>query len=233
MPANDSSSVTYTRAEKLLIVPRAHTALLDTRFQIEMYELFHRTWGGRLGHIVGTPLILTGTFVALHAATHSAVPGALVLFAMSVFALRVDRMVAVLTALLGAALVGLAANLAPSDLADAAALSLGLVLGGCALQTFSHAFEDVPPPHSGTTEFVPVGSWFRAQPVVEFIRTGVMLVGVFFWLELWATYRIWPLQILQMLTWLGYRPELRAALDARSAEIVAHPTSSWRVPAPR
>lgn len=233
MSKNDPISPKYTRAETFLIVPRAHTALLDTRFQIEMYELFHRTWGGRIGHIVGTPMILFGTFLGLQSATGSPVAGTIVLLAMSAFALRVDRLVAALTALLGAVLVGVAAQIAPAALGAAGLSVAALVVGGCALQTLSHAFEDVPPPHSGTTEFVPVGRWLRERPLIEFVRSGIMVVAVFYWLELWATFRIWPLQILQILTWLGYRSDLREQLDARSAEIVADPTSDWRTPMAR
>lgn len=219
----------FTAAERLFIVPKAHTALLDTRFQVEMYELFHRTAIGRIGHMVGTPAILLGVFIALQLASGGPFVGLAVLAAIAAFALRVDRLVALVTALLGLGLVGASAALIPSLSAPVWTVA-ALVFGGCLVQTLSHVAEEIPPPHSGTDRFVPALDWLRKITVREVVRSTVMLFGVFYWLEMWATFRIWPLQILHVLLALGYRPELRRALDERSAAIVAEPASDWRSP---
>ena len=38
-------------AEYLLTIPAAHTRLDDIRFQVDMYEVFHRTPAGRISHL--------------------------------------------------------------------------------------------------------------------------------------------------------------------------------------
>ncbi len=216
--------------ESIFIVPQAHVAITRVDFQVEMYELFHRTPGGRLGHIVGTLATLLGTLALSERASGSLAPGVGLLAAIALWGAAVDRLVGGLTALLGAALVALVHFAAPSLGADLTACALGLVFGGCAVQTFSHLFEDVPPPQSGSTGFVPVGRWLRGITAREVVRSTLLTLLVFYWLELWATFRIWPLQILHVLMRLGYRPEARRRLDARVREIIAHPTSDWRRP---
>jgi hypothetical protein len=49
-------------------------------------------------------------------------------------------------------------------------------------------------------------------------------------LELWASIRIWPMQVLHVLMACGYRPQLRASIDARIVQIVHNPFSDWRRP---
>jgi predicted NAD/FAD-binding protein len=61
-------------------------------------------------------------------------------------------------------------------------------------------------------------------------RASLLTVLVFFWLEMWATLRILPIQLLHLLMRAGHRPELRSALSARVAAILAAPSSDWREP---
>src|SRR5205823_3295088 len=110
------------------------------------------------------------------------------------------------------------------------AIAGALLIGGCVIQTFSHMFEEVPPPQSGSAEFVPFGRWIRAVGAREIVRSTVLTFGVFIWLELWATPRIWPLQLLHLLMRAGHRPELKRKLAARVAAILAAPLSDWRRP---
>ena len=49
-----------------------------------------------------------------------------------------------------------------------------------------------------------------------------------YWLELWASLRILPLQILHVAMHFGWRPELRHRLDARLAVILAGDDPRWR-----
>ena len=216
--------------ESIFIVPQAHVAITRVDFQVEMYELFHRTAGARLGHMLGTLAILLGTLGLLERASGSYAPGLALFASMALWGAAVDRAVGALAALLGAGLVAFVHVAAPSLGRDLTTCALALVAGGCAVQTFSHLFEDVPPPQSGTTEFVPMARWLRAVTAREVVRSTLLTLLVFYWLELWATFRIWPLQLLHVLMRLGYRPDERRRLDARVREIIAHPTSDWRRP---
>lgn len=218
--------------ERVLIVPRAHTAIFATRFQIEMYVLFHRSAVASIGHVVGTPTILLGAFLALQGLTGAMWAGLAVLAVVALLGSRVDALAGVITGALGLALLGFAAWLAGVTGGSATLVGLSLVGVGGAIQTLSHAFEDVPPPHSGSDAFVPMRDWRRRIDARELMRSTLLTAGVFFWLELWATPRIWAIQVLQALMALGYRPELRAELQARAEEILAHPTSDWRRPRP-
>ncbi len=219
-------------AETILIVPAAHTRITDVAFQLEMYELFHRSLGSRLGHMLGTPAILLGAMTLMQRAPQSI--GLVLAFAlvalMALWGGFIDRAVGVATAALGGGLVLASAAMANALGPQATTVALGLVLGGTGVQTFSHMFEPVPPPQSGSGEFVPVGRWVRAVTVRELARSFVLTFGVFYWLELWATPRIWPVQILHLMMRAGYRPELRRRLEDRAAQIVAEPLSDWRRP---
>lgn len=218
--------------ERVLIVPRAHTAIFATRFQIEMYVLFHRSAVAAIGHAVGTPTILLGAFVALHALTGAMWAGLAVLAIVALLGSRVDALAGMITGALGLALLGFAAWLGGATGSGATLVGLSLVGVGGAIQTLSHAFEDVPPPHSGSDVFVPMRDWRRTIDARELMRSTALTLGVFFWLELWATPRIWAIQVLQGLMALGYKPELRAELQGRASEILADPTSDWRRPRP-
>jgi uncharacterized membrane protein YGL010W len=232
MQSNQLESIEYSVAERLLIVPRSHTDVFATRFQVEMYELFHRTPGGRIGHMLGTPLILLGVMMLLAHATGVIWPSVVLAAGIGVYGMRVDRRVGAVTAFLAVGLAFAALLIAQNTGAQTYWVGAALVVGACFGQTLSHAFEDVPPPHSGTTDFVPVTQWARVSRIKDFARSGALVVGVFFWLEFWATFRIWPLQVLHVMMALGYRPELRAELTQRCEEIVAAPAGSdWRSPA--
>ena len=231
-----SSKVRASVAEALFIVPAAHTRVTDVSFQTEIYELFHRTSGARAGHMIGTPSVLFGALLFASGAPGAAGPGLVVglIVVVAAFGVAVDRVVGLVTALAAALLAGAALLLAGALGAETArSVALACVLGGCAVQTFSHLFEDVPPPISGTPEFVTPGAWRRSVRALDLVRFTLLTFLVFYWLELWACFRILPLQILHLLMWAGYRPELRRALDARMAAILAAPASDWRRPASR
>jgi hypothetical protein len=223
----------HDMGERIFIVPRAHTAIFETRFQLEMYVLFHRSPVAWIGHVVGTPTILLGAFVALQALGGATWPALALLAVVTLLGIRIDALAGAITGVLGLALVGLAAWLGAATGSNGTLVGLALVGVGGAIQTFSHAFEDVPPPHSGTDVFVPMRDWKRRIDLRELVRSTALTLGVFFWLELWATPRIWAIQVLQALMAAGWKPELRAALKERTREILVDPTSDWRRPRPR
>jgi hypothetical protein len=220
-------------AEQLFIVPAAHTRLSDTSFQTEMYALFHRTRAARIGHNIGTLSILVGALVLASRAPGVAAPAIAVVLVLDLTrrGMAVDRVVGVATALVAMALVAAAFAIARA-LGPAAALPVALacIFGGCAVQTLSHSFEEVPPPLSGTAGWLPLRVWRRRIGIRDAARAAALTVGVFFWLEMWAALRILPLQILHLSMLAGHRPDLRRALDARIAAILAAPTSDWRLP---
>jgi hypothetical protein len=220
----------YTLAERILIVPLAHVRIMDVRFQTEMYELFHRTTGARLGHLCGTPIVLFGLFMlAAQAPWVAAIALASGLFALVVlWAFVVDRLVGALAAAGSLALAAGAFATVRLVNNDGFVIGVAATLGGCAVQTFSHLFEDVPPPQSGTERFVPIGAWIRTIGAVEMLRSTALTFLVFYWLELWAAPRVWPLQILHLAMRAGYRPDLRGRLDDRVATILASPEGTWR-----
>lgn len=224
------ASTEPTLAQRLFIVPEAHFRVDALRFQLEMYELFHRTTIGRLGHAAGTPLALVGWF-ALAFGVHTALGIALVLAVgggMVGNISRFDRLVALLTALETGLLAALALGVVHGAPSLACWVGAGLVLAGTAMQTLSHLAEDIPPPQSGQPGFVRAGDWFRALTLREAVRSTVMTMVVFFWLEAWAGLRILPLQLLHLAMRLGHRPELRRSLDARLEEIVSGADPRWR-----
>src|SRR5580700_90549 len=93
-------------AERIFIVPAAHTRLADIAFQIEMYELFHRTPGARLGHMVGTPAILLGVLVLLARAPGGAAPALLLVavLGLTAWGFAIDRLAGVVTAVVAGGL---------------------------------------------------------------------------------------------------------------------------------
>jgi len=231
-----SSKIRASMAEALFIVPAAHTRLADVSFQTEIYELFHRTLGARIGHLIGTPSVLFGTLLLASGAPGAAAPVLVIglILGVAAFGVAVDRLAGLATAI-ASVLLAVAALLLTQALGPETALvvALSCVFGGCAVQTFSHVFEDVPPPVSGSPEFVTPSAWRRRVRVFELLRLTLLTFLVFYWLELWACFRILPLQILHLLMWAGHRPDLRRALDARMAAILAAPASDWRRPASR
>jgi hypothetical protein len=218
--------------ERILIVPRAHTAIFAARFQVEMYELFHRSRGGRLGHLIGTPTIVLGSLLALHGFTGAPWWGLALVAAIVGLGLRVDRIAAAISGALGIAMLGLVAVWAETTTGSATLVGLVLVGTGGAVQTLSHTFEDVPPPLSGAPSFVAFPEWVARTEARALLRSALLTWGVFFWLELWAAPRIWTIQLLHLLMRAGYRSALKSALDERAQEILAHPTSDWRRPRP-
>ncbi len=219
-------------ARTLLIVPAAHYRLLDEGFQAEMYELFHTRAGCRLGHMLCTPVVMLGLFMALGHALSAVwswpLPLALGLVVVA-WGLRVDRLTgAVMVPLVALALF--TARALGGESADPAASGAALAVAAAAVQTFSHGFEDIPPPLSGRAGWVPLRAWLSAAPFSQIAGVGALSLVVFTWLELWASARVWPLQVLHLLMRAGHRRDLRRRLTARVEEIVTNPEREWREP---
>ncbi len=216
-------------AQAILVVPQAHYRVLDTRFQEEMYELFHRHFISRALHMICTPVIVTGLLVALAHMKLGALPidaaivTAAALIAYHLYADRVAGLVTAPLVMLSCAV----AHRIDSHYGPQALLAAGaLVFFGGLIQMFSHGAEPIPPPLSGVYGFIPVGEWFgRATPRqrVFSVLQGLMFTG----LEIWAAPRVWVLQNLHLLMSAGYKPQLRAEIDARVALILTDSRHGW------
>src|SRR5262245_52687593 len=104
-------------AESILIVPASHTALTHAPFQREMYELFHRTAGGRAGHMIGTPTTLLGLLGLLDHATATPWPGAALMLVVALWGAMTDRVASLITGALALGLVALS-HVAVSSLGE-------------------------------------------------------------------------------------------------------------------
>lgn len=221
-------------ARTLLIVPAAHYRVLDAGFQAEMYELFHTRAGCRLLHMLSTPVAVVGLMLALGSALGPGwswwPPLALGVIVVA-WGLRVDRVVGAVMVPL-AALSMVAAHRAGHATQHPVALGAALALGAATVQFASHAFEDIPPPMSDDVGWVPAGAWLRKASVGRMLTFLVLGVTMYTWLELWASPRVWSLQVLHLLMRAGHRPGLRAELSEKVSAIFTHPEREWRVPSP-
>jgi hypothetical protein len=206
---------------RLLIVPASHVHIFDRAFQIEMYALFHRRWICRLGHAVCTPIVIASLF-ALATKLHpmAGVAAALVLFATYV---HFDRRVAAILAL-PVALALLAGRWFSSHSYSTIA---AVMVGAAAVQAISHGVEDLPPPLS--RGFRPVREFLRQASLAQ-IASLVLLSSFYFFLELWASPRVWPIQVHSLMLRLS-GGESRRALSERVREHVALAGEHWP-PAP-
>jgi hypothetical protein len=202
---------------RLLIVPASHVRIFDRGFQIEMYALFHRRWISRVGHAVCTPVVIVGLLAfATKAHPLAGVGAALLLFASY---LRFDvRIAAILALPLGLALFA-ARSLAAHSFGTIAAVTYG----AAALQALSHGAEPLPPPWS--KGFRPMGAVLREAGVAKIVSLA-LLTFVYFFLELWASPRVWPIQVHSLLVRLS-GGEARRALAEKVRAHVALAEDHW------
>lgn len=229
-------SATRRLTHALFIVPQAHVRF-DRRFQTEMYELFHVRPLARWGHLICTPIIVIALLAALAAlgpltaagplAIDGALIGALAIVAWSFYVDRVAALVMIPLAL--AAALG-ARELASALGAHAVPYALALAWAGGLLQAISHASEPIPPPWTGSHAFVPLGTFLRTAPPSRMLGLALLSPTVFTLLEVWASPRVWVLEVLHLMMRAGYRPELRTQLDARIDEMLADARTGWAQP---
>lgn len=221
-----------------LIVPSAHTRVLDAEHQSEMYEVFHTGALARWGHSVCTPIInvallaLAGELVVVlrTGGGDVALDGMLCAAAialvcyLAVHGIWAMAMAPVLALALGAA-IGLRALLGEHLVIGAAAILLATVL----LQTFSHVGEPLPPPWSRTRSFAPTLPALRALSLREFASIALASLVLYPALELWAAPRVWPLQLAHLLGRAGWFRERHERLAKRVAEIHADARNGWPI----
>ncbi|WP_181233573.1 hypothetical protein [Enhygromyxa salina] len=232
------------------VTPMAHVTFLNLDYQIYLNQVLHTAGGTWLTHLVCVPLNVGLLFYAL--AIHTGGPDSMFMNAGLV-------LLAVLAAWYTAMAVKLRSGLwAGVVLAVLAGLWLvanvcaGLVAGGelawflrpitlvaavSAVQAYSHLFEEHVPPRANFQQ--------RWQPVREFIwgdpatvtlqarlqRLAWTPIGGLWGLldEWWASAKLLPLYLLELLWALGYRRAQREQIRGRSLEALASgdPALDW------
>lgn len=227
MPGNrPSESRAHAFLRYLTIVPRAHYAVLDADLQMTLYQVFHTHRISRIGHAVCTPIVCFSALAALAQvrlplpldAPHLslALPFAVLLAANGyLYGRRIGGLTTAVVALMALA----ATFFAAAGIPHALALSVGGMLLAGALQTWSHAFEPVPPPLSGQRDFASLGVWWSQASSGRKLAAAALATTAFIALEVLASFRILPCQLRAYA--LGRAPLERMVLDRRVAELRA------------
>ncbi len=222
-----------------LIVPAAHTRVLDSQLQGELYEVFHTRGLARWGHGVCTPITNTALLalageltidLAAGGGRTSIAGGVAVGVVVLAFYVAVHGAWAFVMAPLLALALGAAELLRHAAGDHLVPIAIAIAITSTLLQTFSHAFEPVPPP------WVPGPGFGTTRDVVtrggpsKVITLAIASVVIYPVLELWATPRIWPLQIAHVLGRWGLLPGRAAQMDARVAAIHEDARVGWEMP---
>ena len=222
-----------------LIVPGAHTRVFDSGFQLELYEVFHTTTITRVGHLLCTlianisllalatavpfiPSIQLGWLTLDGAVLAAAITLAAYLAVHGKWTLVLAPVLAVSVALahmLGAAL---GPRLVPGAFAIAYAAAF--------VQTLSHAFEPVPPPWSGSYRWITLKEFLARTPRFKVVALSAVSILVFPVLELWASPRIWPVQVAQLGMKAGLQPVQARRMHNRVQTILSDARKGWAMP---
>lgn len=212
----------------LTIIPQAHYAVLDTDLQMTLYELFHTSRISRVAHAVCTPVVCLSALAALAQVglpapldaprPSLALPVAVLLCAHGFL---YGRRIGALTTAVVAVLTLAASLYAAAGVPHPLALAVAVMLIAGALQTWSHAFEPVPPPLSGQRDFLSLGVWRSQASIGRKLAAAALAMTAFIALELLASFRILPCQLRVYALALGGAPAERIALDRRVSELRA------------
>jgi hypothetical protein len=197
-----------------LVTPIAHVATGSLEFQAYLYAIFHRSAVARVGHLILMPLIVLAIVATV--ATLSGTAGWVLggLLAALYVGLPLQHRMPLLAALSGAVAVLLSAAglwwaAHPSVVPGAPAAWL---VGLAFLQVLTHLAEpDIPPRVSGTADWVETRTWFGRAPVRHVLRSIALLPWAVF-NEIWGSWRLLPVLLLERLSAAGYRPAARARL---------------------
>jgi hypothetical protein len=114
----------------------------------------------------------------------------------------------------------------------AAPVAIAIALGAAMLQTWTHALEPVPPPWSGSHSFEPVDRMLARTRIWKLAMLGFSILVLFPFLELWASPRVWPLQIAHALEKLGLMRDRAARMRDRVEKIHRDARQGWAAPDP-
>ncbi len=218
--------------DHLLTIPEAQVKVFDIEWQSAFYSVFHQTKTSRLLHALCMAPIVISLFVLMSyvsfgkfalfswAPEITAVNGAFVLMLFSmVWYLLMDVRVGLLSLpfLFSFWLVSNGIHYIGGDLTWK--ITLGVLFLGSAIQTISHQPELVPPPHSGSSEFVNFKLWVKEVPFAHRLRIALMF-PIFTMLELISSPRLFAVQLLRLMHKFGYKPELKKLTEKRAARVL-------------
>ena len=222
------------------VVPIAHVTFLNLDYQIYLNHLMHTSAGAWIGHLICIPINVGLLFYALAIHTGGAwINAGLLLLALLAtwyvaMARRLDNALwgAVVLALLGGLWVG-----ANAGASSALALARGgelpwqhspivLIAIVSSLQAYSHLFEDNVPPRANFEEgWLPVRAFLWGEASELSLARRVLrlawtpLGGLWGTLdEWWASAKLMPVYVLELMWMLGYRTEQRARHRALALE---------------
>jgi uncharacterized membrane protein YGL010W len=211
----------------LLVVPQAHVRQLDLHFQTAWYDVFHRVRLNQISHVlcmgpIVWVMLVFACLLPLPGFTPPALDLGLVLALALVAAYVVmDRGLGLLMAPVMGALWVSAHLLVGARGAAALPLVLIVLAAAGALQTWTHAFEEVPPPLSGTEGWVTVAEWRRKTPLPRLMLAFGLSLSVYILVEIASSPRLFGVQVFKLMLCFGYKPSVRAEIAAESRRILA------------
>ena len=217
----------------LMITPDAQTRIFDLQYQVELYEIFHRTRLSRTLHTLCTPIITWSMFI-LAARIPLRGPALMAQFSMGteinaafvlmgvllLWYLKLDALVA-LTAAPILVTMWITSNLFSAALGGTAGwYGLSLMFICSTIQDVSHAVEPLPPPLSGNDHFGEGKAVLARMPLKMRIYTLVGGITIFAVLELISSPRIFVVQILSILKRFGYKKDFYEKATATAHEVL-------------
>jgi hypothetical protein len=222
-----------TRAVHLVAVtPSAHVANMSLHFQSFLFDVFHQTTISRVAHFVCMPLI-NAMVLALFAQVSPAL-AAVVAVVLAIWYLAQASKNGV--TLLGVVMLPVTAAtyagaMAYSATGPSALETLGWIGLLSLVQAASHAPEPkVPPRVTGSPRWVPLLEFLfgspgrRHRPATVLHRLWISALQILFGAldEFWAAWRLVNLNWLELMWWLGYKPQMRARFKDLSRRAVAN-----------
>lgn len=219
-------------AQHLLTIPEAQIRIFDIEWQSAFYEVFHQTKTSRILHTLCMAPIVFSLFALasyINISSSSLIPSLDVLTAVNgAFVLMLILAVWYLIMDLTIGLVSVPilisfwvlANIFSYGFGFAGVyVATGILIVASLIQTISHQPELVPPPHSGSKEFVPYKKWISDSSVAQRIKV-IVLFPVFTMVELISSPRLLPVQVLRLMHRFGYKPELKTLTEERAKRVL-------------
>ena len=227
--------------EHVVVTPMAHVTLGNLDYQIYLNQVLHTSGGAWLGHIVCIPLNVALLFYALAVWVSPLASLALLALLGTWYLSMAIKLRSPAWALVSLAtitgLCALALSASTSSLASAwYGNPLLLIVAVSSLQAYTHLFEaNVPPRANFERHWLPLQEFLwgdRSQPLRRRLAklAWTPIGGIWGTLdEWWASSKLLPIYLLELLWLVGYRPEQRELFRARSLEILAtgDPALDW------
>ncbi|MFV8749517.1 hypothetical protein ACNOYE_03075 [Nannocystaceae bacterium ST9] len=223
----------------IVVTPMAHVTLTNLDYQIYLNQVLHTSGGAWLGHLVCIPLNVGLLFYAL--AVYVSPIASLILLAL-LGAWYLAMAIRLRSAIWGLLSLTTSAGLCALAIA-AASWATGWytspilwIAAVSSLQAYTHLFEaNVPPRANFERHWLPLREFLWGAPESPALHRLAKLAwtpigGLWGTLdEWWASSKLLPLYLLELLWWCGYRPALRQRYRERSLAVLASgdPALDW------